>query len=88
MSFETFNSDQKTVDAVLRNLEIIGEAARFIPSEIKEKRPDISWLAISGLRNVIVHEYFGISVQIIWQTIQEDLPSLKEKLKNLSSSKI
>lgn len=65
MTYEQFSMDSKTVDAVIRNLEIIGEAAGFIPLEIQEKHPDLAWLEMRGMRNIMAHEYFGVSLPII-----------------------
>ena len=80
LSFETFSNDQKTIDAVVRNLEIIGEAANRLPEEFKEKHSEIEWYKIVGLRHRIVHEYFGIDIQIIWQVLNKDLPALRKDL--------
>ncbi len=77
---EEFFSDDLIVDAVLRNLEIIGEAARRIPAKFKSDRPEIDWTRISGLRNRIVHEYFGLDLAIIWQIVSSDLQALKFQL--------
>ncbi len=81
MDFEAFSADTRTVDAVVRNLEIIGEAANGIPEDQKLLRPDIDWRAIRGLRNRIVHEYFGLSLAVIWAIIQMDLPELATRLR-------
>lgn len=81
MNFEGFQADSRTVDAVVRNLEIIGEAAQSIPVEIKQLRPAIDWAAIKGLRNRIVHEYFGLSLPIIWAIVLHDLPVLDVQLR-------
>ena len=83
LSFETFSDDQKTIDAVVRNLEIIGEAANRLPDEFKEKHSQIEWHKVVGLRHRIVHEYFGIDIAIIWQILHKDLPSLQNILKNI-----
>ena len=83
LSYEQFSRDDKTVDAVIRNLEIIGEAAGHIPLEIQEKYPDLAWLEMRGMRNVMAHEYFGISLPIIWRAIAKDLPSLSSGLSGL-----
>ena len=80
LSYEIFSDDQKTIDAVVRNLEIIGEAANRLPEELKEKHSEIEWYKIVGLRHRIVHEYFGIDIQIIWQIIHCDLPNLRKDL--------
>jgi uncharacterized protein with HEPN domain len=77
MDFEDFRADRKTIDAVVRNFEIIGEASRSIPNEIKEKYENVDWKGIIGLRNRIAHEYFGISTTIIWHILKEELPPLK-----------
>jgi uncharacterized protein with HEPN domain len=76
MDFEQFQADEKTADAVVRNLEIIGEASRHIPREVQERNPNIPWDKMRGIRNVLVHEYFRVSLPIIWQTLKEDLPPL------------
>ena len=83
MTFESFENDKKTVQAVVRSLEIIGEAANYIPQEIKEKYPDIPWREMISLRNKVLHEYFGVDEEVLWQTITEDLLPLKDKIKNL-----
>ncbi|WP_258084431.1 HepT-like ribonuclease domain-containing protein [Thermococcus thermotolerans] len=81
--FEDFIRDRKTVDAVLRNLEIIGEAARYVPEEIKEEYSDIPWRRIIGLRNVVIHHYFGVDLNIVWRIIRFQLPELKESVEKM-----
>ncbi len=83
MSFGSFKEDEKTVDAVVRNMEIIGEAAHRLPDEFQEAHSDIEWHKIVGLRNRIVHEYFGIDIDIIWEILRRDLPSLLSNLQRL-----
>jgi uncharacterized protein with HEPN domain len=83
MSYEQFCSDDKTVDAVIRNLEIIGEAAGYIPLEIEEKHPELAWLEMRGMRNIMAHECFGVSLPIIWRAIEQDLNPLAEGLDKL-----
>lgn len=73
MTFEEFSRDEKTIDAVVRNFEIIREAANRVEEEIKEQFPTVEWRRIIGLRNRIVHEYFGIDLHIIWMIIVENL---------------
>ncbi|MFB0553244.1 MAG: DUF86 domain-containing protein [Phycisphaerae bacterium] len=87
LSFDAFSDDQKSVDAVVRNLEIIGEAASRVPDEFKEKYPEIEWYKVVGLRHRIVHEYFGIDLEIIWQILQKDLPELRQKITPIMSDK-
>ena len=81
MELSDFTKDRKTIDAVVRNFEIIGEASKFIPENIKNKYADIDWKGIIGLRNRIAHEYFGISVPIVWDIIKTELPRLKNQMK-------
>lgn len=80
-SFQQFADDKKTINAVIRSLEVIGEAARNIPQEIKSKYPTIPWKKMTGMRDKIVHEYFGVDLEIVWQTVKEDLPKLQEMIK-------
>ena len=75
-----FEADEKTVDAVVRNLEIIGEAARQLPEDFTQRNPQIEWRKIAGLRNRIVHDYFGLDLEIIWHIVRSDLPALKRDL--------
>jgi uncharacterized protein with HEPN domain len=78
--FDIFSQDSKSIDAVVRNLEIIGEAANRLPADFKEKHPEIDWHKIVGLRHRIVHDYFSIDIQIIWQILRNDLPVLHKAL--------
>ena len=83
MTFEEFSYDRKTIHAVVRCFEIIGEAAKNLPGELKSKYPGIPWREITGMRDKMIHEYFGVNLQIVWQTIEEDLPSLEAAIKKL-----
>jgi uncharacterized protein with HEPN domain len=74
--FDDFESDDKTIDSVLRNLEIIGEATRHIPREIKARYANLPWKEMQGMRNIVIHEYHGVNLKIIWQTVTGDLPSI------------
>ena len=76
MTQENFSKDKKTIKAVVRSLEVIGEAAGKIPQQIRNRYPEVSWQEIIGMRNRLIHEYFGIDLDIIWQTIEEDLEPL------------
>ena len=67
-------------DAVTRRIEIIGEASKNIPVEIKTKYPDVRWKEISGMRDILVHEYFGIDLELTWRVVTTDLPELKKKI--------
>ena len=77
---EAFAVDYKTIDAVVRNLEIIGEAVKNLPQEIKNKHKDIPWNEISGMRNKITHEYWGVDEDILWKTIKDDLPFFEKQI--------
>ena len=80
MNHEAFVKDDKTVDSVVRNLEIIGEAANRLPRDFKTQHSGIEWPKIIGLRHRIVHDYFNIDVEMVWEIIQRDLPLFKSKL--------
>jgi uncharacterized protein with HEPN domain len=79
-SYESFLEDEKTQDAVMFNLIIIGEAANRITGEFQERHPEIPWSSMIGTRNVIVHGYDQVKLQIVWDIIHRDLASLKEKV--------
>jgi len=79
-SYAEFQNDMKTKDAVVRNLEIIGEAAAQIPPEIRENYSEIPWSQIVGLRNRLVHGYFVVDYEIVWEIITRELPELKAKI--------
>ena len=83
MTQETFENDDRTIDAVVRNLEIIGEAANRLPDDFKTEHSEIEWTKIVGLRHRIVHEYFGVDLYIIWHILQNDLPLFKKMLNSI-----
>ncbi|MBI2832307.1 MAG: DUF86 domain-containing protein [Chloroflexi bacterium] len=83
MTFESFKEDKKTIYAVTRCIEIMGEATRKIPKSIRDKYPSIPWTRMAGMRNIMIHEYFGIDVKILWKTVREDIPSLKPVIQDL-----
>ena len=76
-------NDRRTYLAVIRSLEIIGEAARQMPRSFKEKHPTIPWREVASLRNVIAHEYFGLDADIIWDVIQTQIPTLFEQVRQI-----
>ena len=84
MSADGFMADKKTINAVLRSLEVIGEATNKIPTEVRTKYPDIPWEEIIGMRNRLIHEYFGVDLDIVWQTIQDDLTPLETAIKTMT----
>jgi len=83
MSFDDFADDRKTQDAVIRNLEVIGEAAGALPDNIKEKADSIEWYKIVALRNILIHEYFGVSLKIVWDVVQNKLEELETECRNI-----
>jgi len=83
LSFEDFTKDDKTIDAVIRNFEIIGEAANNLSNDLLNKYTDIQWRQIIGLRNRLIHAYFGIDYTIIWKVISENLNIFKFQIENL-----
>lgn len=86
LTFDEFVSNDMVIDAVVRNFEIMGEAAAHIPDSIRSAYPNIPWKEMRGLRNVVVHEYFGVDLKIIWKTAQESLPELSEMIKEVLSN--
>lgn len=83
LSFEQFTEDSKTIDAVIRNFEIIGEAADRLPENFKDQHPAVDWHRIREFRNRIVHDYFGIDYSIVWEIKESFLPTLISNLKLL-----
>ena len=83
MNFEEFKNDDKTVSAVVRKLEIIGEATKNIPDEIKEKYPKLPWKEMAKIRDKLIHGYFSVDFEIVWKVIKEELPLLKPKIEGI-----
>ena len=83
ISFEEFSKDNKTVDAVIRNFEIIGEAANRIDPDFRDQNPAIEWKRLRGFRNRIVHDYFGIDYEIVWNIIETYIDELSDNLETI-----
>lgn len=77
LTFDKFKEDDKTIFAIIRALEIMGEASKNIPASVKQKHPEIPWKAMAGMRDKMVHEYFGVDLEIVWKTVKERIPTLK-----------
>ena len=78
-----FKSDRKTRDAVLRNLEVIGEAAKNVSRESRRRHPGVPWKRITGLRDIIIHQYFGVNYPRVWEVLTVDLPPLRDQIQSL-----
>lgn len=83
MSYEEFLEDDKTVYAVIRALEVIGEATKCIPRQVRENYPEYPWSEMAGMRDKLIHAYFGINRAIIWRTVRDDVPPLKSAMQSL-----
>mgnify|MGYP002735375362 CR=1 FL=1 len=83
MDLAAFTADARTRDAVVWNFAVIGEAARLIPTEIEARFPDVPWASMRGMRNIVIHEYFGIDVEIVWETATRNLPPLGSMLREV-----
>ena len=87
MTYKNFVNDDLHFDAVLRNLEIIGEAVKNISDETRQKYPEVKWRKIAGFRDIVAHEYFGVNEETIWDIVQNEIPSLLEIVRTMLAEK-
>lgn len=83
ISLEDFKQDKKTIFAVVRAIEIVGEAVKNIPESCRNKYPEVPWKAIAGMRDKLIHQYFRVDVDVLWETTQQDVPQLKAIVKRV-----
>jgi len=86
MTFDQFIADERTVDAVVRNFEIIGEATAQLPASFKDAHPHIPWRDIADFRNVLIHEYFGVNLPTLWEIVEMNLDELRKQLSELAGT--
>jgi len=82
-SFEDFKKDDKTSSAVIRKFEIIGEAAKQVPENVKQKYPSVPWKEMAGMRDKLIHFYFGVNYELLWQTIKNRIPEIKPVIRQI-----
>jgi len=86
MSYDKFLRDRKTINAVIRSLEVMGEAAKHVPEEIRVNYPEIPWKRMAGMRDKLIHEYAGVDLETVWDVATEELPALKPMLERLKDN--
>lgn len=83
MTYESFAVDKKTVNAVIRSLEVLGEAAKHIPADFRHKHPEVPWSKMAGMRDVLIHDYMGVDLKTVWKAAKERLPEIKPLIDGL-----
>ena len=80
VDWQAFKKDEKTQFAVVRALEIMGEAAKKVPEPLRQRFPDVPWKNLAGMRDKLIHDYFGISLEVVWRTVNDDIPGIRPAL--------
>ncbi|MBX5464508.1 MAG: DUF86 domain-containing protein [Clostridia bacterium] len=83
MTFERFTEDRNTQSAVIREIEVLGEAAKNVSGDLKARRPEVAWAKAAAMRDVVAHEYWGVDLRIVWDTIELNLPELESQLRSI-----
>ena len=83
LQYDDFTQDHKTQDAVVRNLEILGEAAKSLSGDLRTRHDGLHWASVAGMRNRLIHDYFGVNLDVVWDVVENDLPSLVEGLNQI-----
>jgi len=83
VEYKNFKDDKKTLYAIIRCLEIIGEAVKYIPPKLKQKYPEVPWREIAGMRDKLIHGYFGIDIRLVWDTVKNDIPFLQKEISKI-----
>ncbi len=86
MDYAAFAADRRTVNAVIRSLEVVGEATKRIPTSFRQKHSDIPWSKMAGMRDVLIHDYMGVDIKTVWKVVRDRLPELKSLLEELQRS--
>lgn len=86
ISREDFLKSQQLQDSIIRRLEIIGEATKHLPAKFREQHPQVAWREIAGMRDMMIHEYFGIDLELTWKMVKDDLPALRKELSQILES--
>ena len=77
ITYEDFVKDKRTINSVLRSLEVVGEATKNVPDDVRQRFPLIPWRSLAGMRDKLIHQYFGVNLRAVWDTVQDDLPSIR-----------